>query len=195
MEATGQSEKLSNKSEPEEDEEDFRECEEKPGSDKQDSVCTYANLNLLVETSDTQSQQIEVSELKSPDVIQIDDASEEVKTYDKDSAYSFYMKNVGSTGPFSFADDRDPVNDECPPPIYFTDEQILKPLPTSKAEILQGLEVTSKGALICTDQEALDKQKGVLGAVAKQLAINLLKGLSISHISLPIKIFEPRSSI
>jgi hypothetical protein len=34
MEATGQSEKLSNKSEPEEGEEDFRDCEEKPGSDK-----------------------------------------------------------------------------------------------------------------------------------------------------------------
>jgi len=31
--------------------------------------------------------------------------------------------------------------------------------------------------------------------VVKQLAVNLMKGLSISHISLPIKIFEPRSSI
>lgn len=31
--------------------------------------------------------------------------------------------------------------------------------------------------------------------MAKQLAVNMLKGLSISHISLPIKIFEPRSSI
>ena len=31
--------------------------------------------------------------------------------------------------------------------------------------------------------------------VVKQLAVNMLKGLSISHISLPIKIFEPRSSI
>ena len=51
------------------------------------------------------------------------------------------------------------------------------------------------GALECTDQEALDKQKGVLSEVVKQLAINLMKGLSISHISLPIKIFEPRSSI
>ena len=48
---------------------------------------------------------------------------------------------------------------------------------------------------MCTDQEALDKQKGVLANVAKQLAVNLLKGLSISHISLPIKIFEARSSI
>lgn len=30
--------------------------------------------------------------------------------------------------------------------------------------------------------------------MAKQLAYYLIKGLSISHISLPIKIFEPRSS-
>ena len=35
----------------------------------------------------------------------------------------------------------------------------------------------------------------MLPSVAKQLALNLLKGLSISHISLPIKIFEARSSI
>jgi len=35
----------------------------------------------------------------------------------------------------------------------------------------------------------------VLTDVAKQLAYYLMKGLSISHISLPIKIFEPRSSI
>lgn len=31
--------------------------------------------------------------------------------------------------------------------------------------------------------------------VVKQLAVTLLKGLTIAHISLPIKIFEPRSSI
>jgi hypothetical protein len=35
----------------------------------------------------------------------------------------------------------------------------------------------------------------VLSDVVKQLAVNVMKGLSISHISLPIKIFEPRSSI
>ena len=41
----------------------------------------------------------------------------------------------------------------------------------------------------------LEKQNGVLGNVIKQLAVNLVKGLSIAHISLPIKIFEPRSSL
>jgi hypothetical protein len=68
-------------------------------------------------------------------------------------------------------------------------------LATDKKEILFGLIKREDGALECTDQEALDKQKGVLGAVVKQLAINVMKGLSISHISLPIKIFEPRSAI
>ena len=41
----------------------------------------------------------------------------------------------------------------------------------------------------------MDKQKGVLINVLKQLTVNLLKGLTITHISLPIKIFEPRSAI
>ena len=49
--------------------------------------------------------------------------------------------------------------------------------------------------MVCRDQETLDKQKGVLVDVLKQLTITLLKGLTIAHISLPIKIFEPRSSL
>lgn len=44
------------------------------------------NLVTYLETSDTQSQQIDTQESKSADVIQIDDANEEVKVYDKDSA-------------------------------------------------------------------------------------------------------------
>jgi len=68
-------------------------------------------------------------------------------------------------------------------------------LPVTKDEILKGFEKYVKGGLVYTDQEALDKQKGVLVEVLKQLTVNLLKGLTISHISLPIKIFEPRSSI
>lgn len=72
---------------------------------------------------------------------------------------------------------------------------LLKPLPTKRDDILTGLEVNQDGCLVCTDEEMLNQQKGVLPNVAKQLAVNLLKGLSISHISLPIKIFEARSSI
>lgn len=60
---------------------------------------------------------------------------------------------------------------------------------------MKGLVEPPYGGLVCTDEEAMERQKGVLVDVVKQLAVTLLKGLTISHISLPIKIFEPRSSI
>lgn len=72
---------------------------------------------------------------------------------------------------------------------------MLAPLPTKKEEILRGLTEPAFGGLVCTDQEAMERQKGVLVDVVKQLAVTLMKGLTIAHISLPIKIFEPRSSI
>ena len=74
-------------------------------------------------------------------------------------------------------------------------EYIKKMMPSEKEKILYGFDFPECGGLICTDEEMLAKQKGVLSHVVKQLAVNLMKGLSISHISLPIKIFEPRSSI
>lgn len=95
----------------------------------------------------------------------------------------------------SFADPNLQHDEFCPPPKYLSNQVLLKSLPVRKQEILAGLIVNDEGCLVCTDQEALEKQKGVLVNVAKQLAINLMKGLSISHISLPIKIFEARSSI
>ena len=101
-------------------------------------------------------------------------------------------------GEKSFIDTKQSYKRKAPPPKYFTDEFLLEnfgKLPTDKQKILFGFEYPKTGGLICTDEESLNKQKGVLGHVAKQLAVNLLKGLSISHISLPIKIFEPRSTI
>lgn len=60
---------------------------------------------------------------------------------------------------------------------------------------MRGLVEGPSGGLVCVDKEALERQKGVLADVLKQLTVNLMKGLTISHISLPIKIFEPRSTI
>ena len=132
----------------------------------------------------------------SQDVIQISDDVQAPRSFDLESAIPFSLPTPKvSCGPNSFADPRDPIQAECPAPAHFSTKQLLQPLPSEKREILRGLEIQKDGCLVCTDQEALEKQKGVLGAVAKQLAVNLMKGLSISHISLPIKIFEPRSSI
>jgi hypothetical protein len=40
-------------------------------------------------------------------------------------------------------------------------------LPTEKDDILYGFEYPENGGLICTDEEALNKQKGVLSYVVK----------------------------
>lgn len=96
---------------------------------------------------------------------------------------------------YSFVDFRQGYDHLSPPPKYFDEDILLAPLPTEKKEILRGLVEPPFGGLLCTDQEAMDRQKGVLVDVVKQLAVTLLKGLTIAHISLPIKIFEARSSI
>ena len=72
---------------------------------------------------------------------------------------------------------------------------MLERISTHHADVLKGFDKPAKGGLVWVDQEGLAKQNGVLVEVLRQLTVNLMKGLSISHISLPIKIFEPRSSI
>lgn len=124
-------------------------------------------------------------------MIDVDDL-EEAATQEDPSR--FICTNV-DLPPNSFIDSRQDPDPKCPPPLYFSDQILTVPLPVDKETYLKGMVEHESGYMICTDEEAIEKQKGVLGNVAKQLAVNLLKGLSISHISLPIKIFEPRSSI
>lgn len=40
---------------------------------------------------------------------------------------------------YSFVDSRQQFDKKCPPPKYFSDEELLKPLPVEKDEILKGL--------------------------------------------------------
>lgn len=110
----------------------------------------------------------------------------------------YVLSQTVPLGANSFCDSRQEYYHLAPPPKYFSPELLqadFESLPREKDVILAGFDFDESGALICNDKEALEKQKGVLAHVAKQIAMNLLKGLSISHISLPIKIFEPRSSI
>jgi hypothetical protein len=73
-------------------------------------------------------------------------------------------------GDRSFIDSRQGFNKTAPPPKYFTEEFLMKEfgqLPTKKEDILFGFEYPEVGGLICTDKEALEKQKGVLSHVVK----------------------------
>ena len=103
-----------------------------------------------------------------------------------------YSQKIGSC-PYSFLNG-EPFNPKCPPPTYLSLEDLKKPKTTESKQILFGLEPHAKGGLICVDQEAIAKQKGVVGEVFKQVMANITKGLGAVSISLPVRIFEPRST-
>ena len=72
-------------------------------------------------------------------------------------------------GELSFVDKKTPINKLAPPPKYFTDDFIRKEfaLPTQIQDILKGIEYTKYGGLVCTSEEMLEKQRGVLANVVK----------------------------
>jgi len=116
---------------------------------------------------------------------------EEIDNPDKD------FKLQRSVPLFSFCD---PAKYEqevvAPLPKYLSNEEVNKPLPTEKADVLKDYkEIADGGGIVCINKEAMDKQKGVLVEVLKQLAVNIMKGQAISQISLPVKMFEPRSAL
>lgn len=69
------------------------------------------------------------------------------------------------------------------------------PSPSTTMSSLPSLSFANSGGLRCTDKEAMERQKGVLKDVVKEFAKNFIKGLGISHMSLPVRMFEPRSTI
>jgi len=80
-----------------------------------------------------------------------------------------------------------------PPPTYVPYVILSKSAPTTKDEIFRGLEIRPQGGLVCTDKEILDKQKGVVKDVSKQILAKTFGGGGVVSISLPVRIFEPRS--
>jgi hypothetical protein len=59
--------------------------------------------------------------------------------------------------------------------------------------LLDGLLIQKKGGLKCNNEKIIEKQKGVVKSVISQAASNVFSGQSIIGISLPVRIFEPRS--
>lgn len=87
------------------------------------------------------------------------------------------------------------ILNKAPPPTYIPFSIYSKPKPTKKKEVLLGLEVNNHGILQCVDKAMLEKSKGVVSYVIKQIAKNIFSGLGVVAISLPVKIFEPRSAL
>ena len=100
---------------------------------------------------------------------------------------------VKATPPLSFLLGIEPA-ENLPPPTYLPLSVLKQPKPHLSRDIWVGLEKDEEGGLVCVDQEALRRQEGVATHVIKQLGWAIIKGLGAVSISLPIRIFEPRST-
>lgn len=58
-----------------------------------------------------------------------------------------------------------------------------------------GMSVVSTGGLKLTDKDMIKKQKGVLSEVLRNFGASILEGKSAVSLSLPVRIFEPRSML
>ena len=86
---------------------------------------------------------------------------------------------------------------DAPAPTYlkYNEEIKHKPDEVIKTKILEGWVLTDNGYLKCVNQKVIDKSKGVVKEVISQAATNIFTGQNVIGISLPVRIFEPRSLI
>lgn len=78
-----------------------------------------------------------------------------------------------------------------PIPYFIETEKFRKISSVEKSEILYGLETQDKNGLILVDPEIIKKFKGLVGEIISQV----FKALVGKPISLPVKIFEPKSTL
>ena len=98
--------------------------------------------------------------------------------------------------PYSFMD---PTGRKCnpknPAPTYLKQSELVYKQQFTAAEILRGFEEPGEGGLKCIDREVLNKQKGVLASLIAQVATCFFQKGGFVRISLPVRIFEPRSTL
>lgn len=74
---------------------------------------------------------------------------EEVDLKDLDDVY--ILSKTQAVHKYSFVDSKQAYDEKCPAPKFFTKEDLLKPLPATKDEILKGFKEGPLGGLVCID--------------------------------------------
>lgn len=80
-------------------------------------------------------------------------------------------------------------------PIFLTLDKLKKQPPTTKEELFRDQEKTSGGELKLINKEIIESQSGILGEVIKKAMKAIFTGQGLVGMSLPIRIFEPRSTL
>ena len=102
-----------------------------------------------------------------------------------------------NTMPFSYMINVMPGNydPKLPPPTYLPHSLLATKKTIDRTEAFRGLEITNTGLLKLTDPEILKTQKGLITEVLQSLFKSIAEGRGVVGVSLPIRVFEPRSLI
>jgi len=104
-----------------------------------------------------------------------------------------YSQTIG-TPPLSYVKGQN-YSQDSPPPTYLSLEELHPYRSTQASDILYNSYRDSKGGLVSTDRNIIKKQRGVVTDLVKNILKNFASGLGMARITLPIKIFEPRSYV
>lgn len=95
--------------------------------------------------------------------------------------------------PFSFLDSKSEFFPEAPPPCYLSMEQARKTKCMDPAILFSQYEETEEGTLKFIDRAFMKKQEGLFTDLIRQMASSITSGKGLQSISLPLRIFEPRT--
>lgn len=109
--------------------------------------------------------------------------------YDPDS---LLLDSHSSCGLFSYLP-QDQVVREGKAPVYLSWEQVSQKREYPRVQ--EGNSITKNGELKCTDKEVLKKQSGVIMDILKKVTQSIVEGRGIVGVSLPVRIFQPISTI
>eukprot|EP00826_Nyctotherus_ovalis_P045740 TRINITY_DN5091_c0_g2_i1.p1 TRINITY_DN5091_c0_g2~~TRINITY_DN5091_c0_g2_i1.p1 ORF type:complete len:501 (-),score=132.62 TRINITY_DN5091_c0_g2_i1:126-1628(-) len=115
--------------------------------------------------------------------------SEGYKSKDGDDPL-VYSRIIG-VGPYSFITFDCEYRASSPPPTYLSDKELNMLTKTTREEFLDGFIIPKQGGLMCIDKGILKRQSGVIATMIGQL----ITTMCISKISLPVRIFEPRTAL
>jgi hypothetical protein len=99
--------------------------------------------------------------------------------------------NIIGLPPCSFITFDKKYKDKSPPPTYMPDKELYSVTLISKDEFFKGFEIPVEGGLKCVDKTIIKRQSGVIGSMIGQL----ITTMCISRISLPVRIFESKSTL
>lgn len=108
----------------------------------------------------------------------------------------FILTREKLAGPFSFVDVKGKKYcEKKPAPVYMPLSDLNFKRDQDKESLFEFFDIQKNGELKLNDIELQERQKGVFYDIIKNLGSKMLSGKSIVGFSLPIRIFEPRSTI